>query len=199
MAQVKHIFSLLVILIVSISTNAQESNIIMHTVNKGQTLYSISKLYGTTVEDIVKMNPESAATLSVGQLLRIPGKTDKKENEAVVRKSNDGTIYHTIQSGETLYRLSKMYGITTQEICDANPGLSTSNFRVGETICIPNVAKIPENNVTATEQEGKNGQSSKTIKHTVKKGETLYRIAKNYGIEISDIHAANPELKKSGC
>ena len=198
MAQVKHIFSLLVILIVSISTNAQESNIIMHTVNKGQTLYSISKLYGTTVEDIVKMNPESAATLSVGQQLRIPGNTDKKENEAVVRKSNDGTLYHTIQSGETLYRLSKLYGITTQEICDANPGLSTSNFRVGETIRIPNVAKIPENNVTATEQEGKNGQSSKTIKHTVKKGETLYRIAKNYGIEISDIHAANPELKKSG-
>ena len=72
MAQVKHIFSLLVILIVSISINAQESNIIMHTVNKGQTLYSISKLYGTTVEDIVKMNPESAATLSVKCLPPIP-------------------------------------------------------------------------------------------------------------------------------
>ena len=205
MRQLKQIFSLIIVLFISVSINAQESNTITHTVVKGQTLYSISKLYGTTVEKIVKMNPESATTLSVGMQLVIPSRTDINEEKAIVQKNNDGTIYHTIQSGETLYRLSRMYGITTQELCDANPGLSTSNFRVGETIHIPRVAENADINKpskkeeeTALQQNDNNKQSQNTIQHTVKKGETLYRISKIYGVETDDIISANPELKKGG-
>lgn len=204
MTQLKQIFSLLTILFISMSINAQESNIITHTVNKGQTLYSISKLYGTTVEDIIKINPESATSLSIGQILRIPCNNKDKEKEIFLKKNDDGTLFHTIQSGETLYRLSKLYGITTQEICDANPGLSTSNFRVGETIRIPRVAKNAEiiaqkaQKEEVVEQENNDKQEGDYIKHKVKKGETIYRIAKNYGLETSDIILANPELKESG-
>lgn len=197
MKRLKQIFSLLTILFISLSINAQENNIITHTVNKGQTLYSISKLYGTTVEDIVKMNPESATTLSVGQQLRIPGNSKENEKKVVVKKNNDGTLYHTIQSGETLYRLSKLYGITTQEICDANPGLSTSNFRVGETIRIPRIVENIENN-TSLPKEEEQVTPEGTIKYKVKKGETIYSIAKTYGVETSDIISANPELSKNG-
>ena len=63
MTRIKQLFSLFAILLVSISINAQDNNIITHTVNTGQTLYSIPKLYGTTVEDIIRMNPESITTL----------------------------------------------------------------------------------------------------------------------------------------
>ena len=201
MTQLKKIFTLLVVFFCSFSINAQESNIITHTVNKGQTLYSISKLYGTTVEEIIKMNPESVTTLSVGQILRIPGNTTEKKNEAIVRKSDDGKLFHTIQSGETLYRLSKLYGITTQEICDANPGLSTSNFRVGETICIPKVVEntAPVTPATQVEEDIDNDYRTEDgIRHKVKKGETIYSLAKSYGVEPADIISANPELKKSG-
>ena len=175
-----------------ICINAQSNNTI-HTVEKGQTLYSISKLYGTTVEDIVKMNPGSAATISIGEQLIIPAKT--AESNTNVKRNSDETIFHTIQSGETLYRLSKLYGITTQEICDANPGLSPSNFRVGETIRIPAeqtvVAQAPANEDEVENQDG-------YIKYKVKKGETLYSIAKAYGVETSDILSANPEVAKNG-
>lgn len=202
MTRIKQLFSLFAILLVSISINAQDNNIITHTVNKGQTLYSISKLYGTTVEDIIRMNPESITTLSVGQVLRIPCNTTEKEKNVITKKNYDGTIYHTIQSGETLYRLSKLYGVTTQEICDANPGLSTSNFRVGETIRIPQVAKIGDLNTLPTEKEEdieeSDYQQGNFIKHKVKKGETIYSLAKSYGVEKSDIIEANPEVKKNG-
>ena len=202
MTQLKKIFTLLFIFFYSFSINAQESNIITHTVNKGQTLYSISKLYGTTVEEIIKINPESITTLSVGQILRIPGNTTEKKNEAIVRKGDDGKLFHTIQSGETLYRLSKLYGITTQEICDANPGLSTSNFRVGETICIPKVVKNTATVTPATQVEenidNNDYRTGNGISHKVKKGETIYSLAKSYGVEPADIISANPELKKSG-
>ena len=205
MTQFRQIFTLLIILSISISIKAQESNTIIHTVNKGQTLYSISKLYGTTVEEIVKMNPESATTLYIGQQLCIPSKKEEPENKSVIKKDNNGTLFHTIQSGETLYRLSKLYGITTQEICDANPGLSTSNFRVGETIRIPRIAENAEINKAETKEEdsalqneNNDNKPQNTIEHRVKKGETLYRISKTYGVSTADIIATNPELKQNG-
>ena len=197
MKHFKHIFSLLTILFVFLSVNAQENEIIRHTVNKGQTLYSISRLYGITVEDIIKMNPESATTLSVGQQLIIPSKTKENENKVIAQKSDDGTLFHTIQSGETLYRLSKLYGITTQEICDVNPGLSTSNFRVGETIRIPKKIENIEKEAAFAPEEDKKVHED-TTKYKVKKGDTLYGIAKSHGVEISDIMSANPELSKEG-
>lgn len=205
MRELRQIFSLLMVLFISVNINAQESSTITHTVVQGQTLYSISKLYGTTVEKIVKMNPQSATTLSVGMQLVIPSHTSGNEEKTIVKKSNDGTLFHTIQSGETLYRLSRLYGITTQEICDANPGLSTSNFRVGETIRIPKVAENADINKTLKKEENTalqqddNGKlPQNTIQHTVKKGETLYRISKTYGVGTEDILSANPELKKGG-
>lgn len=205
MTQFRQIFTLLIILSISISIKAQESNTIIHTVNKGQTLYSISKLYGTTVEEIVKMNPESATTLYIGQQLSIPSKKEEPGNKSVIKKDNNGKLFHTIQSGETLYRLSKHYGITTQEICDANPGLSTSNFRVGETIRIPRIAENAEINKAETKEEdsalqneNNDNKPQNTIEHRVKKGETLYRISKTYGVSTADIIATNPELKQNG-
>ena len=193
----------MIALAVHTGVNAQESNIITHTVNKGQTLYSISKLYGTTIEEIVKMNPESASTLSVGQQLRIPRTVKENSQKAIVNRDNDGRIYHTIQSGETLYRLGKLYGITPQEICDANPGLSTYNFRVGETIRIPRIAENAEIHAAQKEKEEKEPvaiqeekkQYKYYIKHTAKKGETVESLAGKYKSTPEDILAANPEIK----
>jgi LysM repeat protein len=201
MTRYRLIFTLLVALTINTAVNAQENSIITHTVNKGQTLYSISKLYNTTVEEIVKMNPESAVTISVGQQLRIPRSTQAKAPKTVIKRNDDGQIYHTIQSGETLYRLGKLYGIAPQEICDANPGLSTSNFRVGETIRIPRIAENAEilanaekENKTTPVQEEK-PQYKHSIKHIVKKNETLESLAQKYNSTPEDILAANPGLE----
>lgn len=204
MTRFRQIFILFALLVSAIGIKAQES-IVIHTVNKGQTLYSISKLYNTTVEDIVKMNPESAKALSPGQQLRIPANSS---NNAVHttndRIGNDGVIYHTIQSGETLYRLSKMYDMKPQEICDANPGLSTSNFRVGETIRIPKSAKNTvkekknEKKEIAPQREEQEKQTPKYryyINHKVKRGETVFSLSRQYKVDRNDILAANPEIE----
>lgn len=202
MTRLKHIFVLFAAFTISIGANAQENGLIIHTVNKGQTLYSISKLYGTTVEEIIRINPESKNALSVGQQLRIPRSGNEDASDAVINRSDDGRIYHTIKSGETLYRLGKLYGITPLEICDANPGLSTNNFRVGETIQIPRIAdnaEILEKQKKETVQEPVVSQEEKPqykyhIKHRARKGETVESLAKKYNIPQEDIIAANPEL-----
>ena len=94
MARLKQILILLFVLTMYSNVNAQENSIIIHTVNKGQTLYSISKLYNTTVEEIVRMNPGSESTLSIGQELRILRTVKENSQKTIVNKDDDGRIYH---------------------------------------------------------------------------------------------------------
>lgn len=190
----RHILLLFAIFIMATAANAQERRFFTHTVSKGQTLYSISKMYNTTVEEIVEYNPESAVKLSIGQKLRIPQNTTNSTPVTVVDGERDGETYHTIKSGETLYRLSKMYGVTPRAICDANPGLSTSNFRVGEVILIPK----PERSIeikTKKENDGEKEEPEIIATHKVKKGETIEDICRQYGITEEELLAANPQIK----
>ena len=78
MRQLKQVFSLLIVLFISVSINAQESNTITHTLVKGQTLYSISRMYQKNIQEIIEYNPGSEKSISVGQLLRIPQEKGRK-------------------------------------------------------------------------------------------------------------------------
>ena len=98
-----------------------ESGYFLHTVTKGQSLYSISSMYNVTIDDIVRLNPGSDKQIREGAIregaaLKIPQAT---------ATNSDKPVFHTIQAGETLYRLSVKYNVTTQAICEANPGLSS--------------------------------------------------------------------------
>ena len=82
----RHIFALLIVLLFTFAANAQDGDYVIHTVTKGQTLFSISKMYDTTVEIIVRNNPGSAKSISVGAKLKIPRNklsTNGNDNNAV--------------------------------------------------------------------------------------------------------------------
>ena len=165
----------------------------LHTVTKGQSLYSISSMYNVSVADIVKMNPGSDAGIKAGQTLKIP--QTSTENQVV---------FHTIQPGETLYKLSVKHGVSVERICRANPGLSAKNFRIGQVIAIPPTGKasseVAQQPVAETPQV-QAPQKSEPLKpkcrdmHKVEKKETLYSISRMYGITEAELIAANPELK----
>ena len=185
----KKILLAFILVMATTALNAQKSNFISHTVVQGQTLYSISKLYNTTVDEIVKLNPGSAEKLSIGQLLVIPGNNTKEKE---IKKT------HTIQSGETLYRLSKMYNVTTEELCAANPGLSISNFRAGEIIIIPTKESDSNNNAKKSVLSKTIEENVQTIvgTHKVKRKESIESICKEYNITKEDLIKANPILKE---
>ena len=165
----------------------------LHTVTKGQSLYSISSMYNVSVADIVKMNPGSDTGIKAGQTLKIP--QTSAENQVV---------FHTIQPGETLYKLSVKHGVSVERICRANPGLSAKNFRIGQVIAIPPTGKasaeVAQQPVAETPQV-QAPQKSEPLKpkcrdmHKVEKKETLYSISRMYGITEAELIAANPELK----
>ena len=171
---------------------AQKAEIVSHTVAQGQTLYSISKLYNTTVDEIIKFNPGSAEKLSIGQKLIIPKNSKGKENKNVKT--------HTIQQGETLYRLSKMYNVTTDELCAANPGLSINNFRAGETIVIPVKGNTAKDSATpAAPRQSPNEEKNPVIvgTHKVQRRESIESICKIYGITQEELIKANPVLQET--
>lgn len=95
---------------------------------------------------------------------------------------------HTIAQGETLYRLSKKYGVTAEAICEANPGLSVSNFKAGTVISIPVVTD--ETRLQPAEQP-KEPLPKCRVMHKVSKKETLYGIARTYGVTLQQLVDAN--------
>ena len=173
----------------AISYAQENQSYFLHTIEKGQSLYSISKMYNVTTSDIIRLNPGCDEKIYAGQTIKIPkGKESQK-----------GETFHTIQAGETLYKLTTMYNISAKDICEANPGLSAENFRIGQVILIPQKEK--EQVVTAqkpTEQSNIQGPVVPRCKemHKVKRKETIFSVSREYGISEEELIAANPELKK---
>jgi LysM repeat protein len=121
----------------------QDKDYFLHTVERGQTVYSISKMYNISLDTIYKLNPESESGILAGSKLKIP-------------QESGSYFYHTIQSKETLYSVSRMYQMKGEDILDANPGLSIETFTIGRVI------RIPTNRVT-TPMEGTNEDCNRKI------------------------------------
>lgn len=98
------------------------------------------------------------------------------------------TVY-TVAKGDTLYSLSKRYGVTTEELMQANPTLA-QGLKAGENI------KIPQKGVANAKSEKKKAKAAKKLfrNHYVRKGDTLYSIARIYGISMATLTADNPDV-----
>lgn len=171
----------------------QSSGYFLHTITKGQSLYSIASMYNVTTGDIIKMNPGSEDKIKAGETLKIPQKSGGTEQQK----------FHTIQAGETLYKLTQRYGVTAQRICQANPGLSAENFRIGQVIAIP-AQPVSSEEAIIEEVKSTVSQTPTTptpLKpkcrdmHKVQRKETIFSISRQYGITEAELIAANPELR----
>lgn len=175
----------------SIITAQAQSGYFLHTVTKGQSLYSISTMYNVTMEDLIRLNPGCEKQIRAGESLKIP-QADSGSNQGK-------PTFHTIQAGETLYQLTLKYNVTVQAICTANPGLSANNFRIGQVISIPAQTAIQPAKENLSETTAQTSSGKKTDwrdMHKVERKETIFSISRQYGISEEELIAANPELKK---
>lgn len=158
----------------------EDENFIYYEVKPKQTLYSLTKEYNISEEALKSLNPQLNQGLKAGDVIRIPKKKQDAPAETVVVP--DGM--HLIQRGETIYSLSKLFGVTEDELYIANPTLQTSGVKVGSFINIPRKGASK-----AVIQDG-------FIEHTVKAGETIYSITKLYKIKFADLLKENPSLSE---
>ncbi len=114
----------------------------IHTVEKGQTLFAIAKIYGRTVNDIVIENPEAIDGIKQGQVLKVPFEKVKPKEETVksvetTKVDSSKYIYHKVEKGQTLYSISKQYKVSEDKIKAANADIN-DGIKIGQTLKIPN-------------------------------------------------------------
>lgn len=97
-----------------------------HVVAPSQTLYSISKIYNVTVDDLIRWNNLDGVGLQTGAVLKVLKKKDL---------ADPVVVEHEVKAGETLYGISRMYGVTVQEILNLNHRKDNS-LSVGEKLKI---------------------------------------------------------------
>ena len=186
----RFIYVVIALFSLQLTARAQETETFVHTIKQGETVYSIARTYQVSPESILKLNPTASTGIKAGETLTIP----QQQNGTQEKR------FHTIQAGETLYKLTTMYNVSAKDICEANPGLSAENFRIGQVILIPQ--KKEEQTATATqtptEQTTIQGPVVPKCKdmHKVKRKETIFSVSREYGISEQELIAANPELKK---
>ncbi len=140
----------------------------IHTVQAGESLSIIARRYGVTVEALAAANGLSSPdSLSAGQRLIVPGGS---------AAAADPGLTYTLQRGESLYRVSLIFGVTVDDLLAANSLASPNAIYPGLTLRIPLAA-------------GQSAAGART--HTVAPGDTLAAIAVQYGVTVDGIVAAN--------
>jgi LysM repeat protein len=184
-----------VVLAVLILPSAADAQGLTHVVQRGENLSQIAARYGTTVQAIMDANGlRNPNSIYVGQRLTISsggGSTSSgsasggtSSGGASGGTSSGGTSagVHVVQRGETLYSIARRYGTTASALAAAN-GLSNPNLiHAGQRLTIPGAGSSSEGGETAP---------STGVVHVVKRGETLYSIARRYGTTASALAAAN--------
>ena len=148
---------------------------IIHRVEEKETLFGISRRYGSTVDAVRSVNTIAAEGLEIGQLLKIPY-TPKPTTP------KDATI-HTVAQKETLYSIARQYGVSMEDIKKWN-SLPDNSLSLGQQLVIRKPTTKPQAQQTTTP----NKQSGV---HVVAEKETLYSIARTYQVAVADIQKWN--------
>lgn len=161
------------VLTIPSSSGNNPDNMFMYTVKKGDSLWSISKVYGTSVEEIKRINYLTNNNLYIGQVLRIPEMYTKEEEMAVPNYIN-----YKVVRGDTLYSISKKYGVSIDTIISDN-ALKNNILSVGQNL------KIRVSGEVVEECFGEENT------YTVLKGDTLYSIARKFNTTVDNIKSKN--------
>lgn len=136
-----------------------------YVVQRGDTLYGISRQYGVSVSDLMKANNLSSTNIVVGSRIKIP--------------RSDVVVYE-VKKGDSLYSIGKKYGVGVDLIMQYN-NLSSNKLNIGDKLYIPGVGDGTSNNT----------DSNIDNYYIVKKGDSLYSIGKKYGLSVEYLKNIN--------
>lgn len=130
------VLSLLLLLVFSTAVSASQQT---YTVKSGDTLWGISQTYGVSVSDIKAWNNLSSDMLHIGQNLIINKNTAPAAPTTTVTPAPATDAVYIVQAGDTLWTIAARYGITVEQLMQANQ-LSSEALYIGNRLIIPNAA-----------------------------------------------------------
>lgn len=164
----------------------------VHIIQKGNTLWGLHRLYDVDVETIIASNPGVENGLKEGETIYIPIPIITKEQ------------IHTVVAGETLYAISKKYGVKVEDLIAWNPGcdkgldigqklkIKTTSYITGgvaDSVAVEQKELVQESSISVTFDDS-------VVIHTVLKGETMYSISRRYLVSAEKIRTFN-DLKNN--
>jgi LysM repeat protein len=167
-----------------------QDKVVYHEVLAKETKYSIAKQHGITIEELEKKNPSIASGLLIGSKLLIKGNAPKAEKVVMAAEPRKEMMMRSlvkaapvkaeyqnyeVKPRETLYGLSKMFGLSQDELIVLNPVLA-NGLVVGMTLKVPSTTALPK------EKEAK-----KEYAALIKKGTTRKKLALLLPFEVSKI------------
>ena len=166
---------------VSIS-NTNADGIIYHDVKFGETKFGLSRRFSISISELERQNPHIIKMLQAGHQLEIRGGVDTNPSKTQNKTSNFTStefISYEVLPGETLYGISRRYGLTVDDLMEENT--LSGILQIGQILRIPVKGSQNENN--------ENGQF-----HLVQAGETKYGLSKRYGVSIDELEQRNPQI-----
>lgn len=177
------------ILLIILASTGQPDSLRMETINgkphvvyqveAKETLYSISRRYGTTILAILEQNPTADAGLEVGQILKVPYAPRVKNQPAT--QTADGLI-HKVATKETLFSIARQYNVSVDDIKTWN-NLKDNTLSLGQEIIIKRKPAVDPIGTITTPSAAKT--------HTVAAKETLFSISRQYGMTIQQLKEWN--------
>lgn len=166
----------------------QNYPVIQHIVKKGDTVYSIARMYGVSVDTIYQYNPSAEAGVKRGEIITIP-QPSGPINEG------DSYFFYTIKPGDTLAAIAETYNTGVEQLLRDNKGVSEQNFKAGDLLRV-SVNSNKNNIVTEIVDETRVSFGDAYKAH---KDDTWESVASKTGVDVADLKDANPdvEMKKN--
>jgi len=158
-------------------------------VRRGDTLSGIASRHGTSASALAQANGLSLrSTIHPGQRLVVPGSGGQRaaaEASPPAERRSDGALVYRVQRGDSLSSIASRHGTSASALARAN-GLSLrSVIRAGDRLVIPGSGGRAQSSAR---------RSSDRQVHRVRWGETLWDLARRYGVSIGELRRANPYL-----
>lgn len=172
----------------------------IHTIERGETLYSLARMYGVSEQVLVGFNPSAADGLRAGEKLKVPviSKVEEAPSARKLRKTFDT---HMVAKGETLYAISRRYAIPVQTLIADNPTIDPISLHPGDRILIRRNERGMESvaEVQAQWEQYRNDLNSVADEgvayHLVEKGETFYSLSRRFGTTEEHLSTMNDGLQ----
>jgi LysM repeat protein len=117
------------------ATEIIDPNVIYHVVKPSETLYSVSRQYDVTVEDLVLWNNLQDNSISIGQKLKVSTKSKNSDIGTHTQEKDVKGKTHTVTQSQTLYGISRMYDVTTEQLRSWN-SLNSDDLYIGQVLVI---------------------------------------------------------------
>ncbi len=157
----------------------------LHTVHRGDTLSTIARRYGSSVRAIQAANGLHGSMIHPGQTLVVPRHAGTAWKPSTHRRSRPRAhgATHTVRKGDTLWDIARLYGVSTSSLRAANGLSRRSLLHPGQKLIIP----AKSSSRRAAGETSRSGGAT----YRVRRGDTLFDIARRFGVSLNDLRRAN--------